>query len=208
MGRNSSGVRGGMQPGDYGWGEGEGKKKVDIKNTEDLVNMKDPIMYRETKDAISRYHSVMGVKQTKVKLATLPRNTLGVHVTEDGRSTGIYLNKSHFNKGRKAVLEAEKKGYASGWSTKTNKPLAHTVTHELAHATWNSQMRSPKAKVAQNEIEKLYNTWARDRRKKGYGKYAYSNVNEFWAETVTKAVHGTPDKYTKAVKAIAKKYEL
>ena len=40
------------------------------------------------------------------------------------------------------------------------------------------------------------------------GKYAETNVSEFWAETVTKAIHGKSDKYTKKVKEICKKYKL
>ena len=39
-------------------------------------------------------------------------------------------------------------------------------------------------------------------------KYAKTNVNEFWAEVCTKAVHGKADKYTKAAKDIIKKYKL
>ena len=46
------------------------------------------------------------------------------------------------------------------------------------------------------------------KKKSGYGKYAETNVSEFWAETVTKAVHGKSDKYTKKVKEICKKYKL
>lgn len=45
-------------------------------------------------------------------------------------------------------------------------------------------------------------------KKSGYGKYAETNVSEFWAETVTKAIHGKSDKYTKKVKEICKKYKL
>lgn len=48
----------------------------------------------------------------------------------------------------------------------------------------------------------------KDKTKKGYGRYSMTNVNEFWAETVTKAVHGRSDKYTTAVKRIARKYKL
>jgi len=43
---------------------------------------------------------------------------------------------------------------------------------------------------------------------KGYGKYAYSNVNEFWAEVTTRAVLGSSDKYTRFVKSTIKKYKL
>ena len=211
MGRNSSGVRGGLQPGDSNWGdvgEGKGKGMDEIKGVQDLVKMKDPAMYRETKDAISRYHSVMGVRQQKIKLADLPENTYGVHATLNGKSEGIYLNKKYFNSGRKKVLEAARKGYESGWSTKTNKPLAHTVTHELAHATWNNHLKGANQKAAGIEIRKMYGKWLKDTKKKGYGEYATTNVNEFWAETVTKAVHGNADKYTRKAKAIVKKYKL
>lgn len=200
MGRNSSGTRGGLQPGDATY-------KGSIKNEEPLVNM-NPQMYRETKEAISRYETVMGVRQRKVKLADLSNGTLGVHKTSDGKSEGVYLNKKVFKQSAKTVLADTKKGYASGWHTKTNKPLAHTVTHELAHATWNNHITSVKAKAAGKEILPLYKKWLNDNKKTGYGKYARTNVNEFWAETVTKAVHGKADKYTKSVKRIAKKYDL
>lgn len=201
MGRNSSGTRGGLQPGDSSY-----KGKID--GVEDLVKMKDPQMYKETKAAISRFHAVLGVREKNIKLANLTAGALGVQESLGGKSVGIYLNKSYFNKGKQAVLKSTKKGYASGWHTKTNKPLAHTVTHELGHATWNSSLTGANHKAAGKEIGKLYKTWMKDKKKSGYGTYAKTNVDEFWAETVTKAVHGKSDKYTKKVKEICKKYQL
>ncbi len=62
MGRNSSGTRGGLQPGDATY-------KGSVGKPEPLVNMKDPALYKATKEAISRYHSVLGVRQKNVKLA-------------------------------------------------------------------------------------------------------------------------------------------
>lgn len=113
-----------------------------------------------------------------------------------------------FNQSKSAVLGQTKKGYASGWHTQTNKPLAHTVTHELGHATWNTSLSGANQKAAGKEIRSLYKTWMKDKKKTGYGKYATTNVDEFWAETVTKAVHGKSDKYTTKVKEICKKYKL
>ena len=49
-------------------------------------------------------------------------------------------------------------------------------------------------------MNKLFKSWKKDNKKSGYGKYAETNVSEFWAETVTKAIHGKSDKYTKKVK--------
>lgn len=48
MGRNSSGTRGGLQPGDATY-------KGSVGKPEPLVNMKDPALYKATKEAISRY---------------------------------------------------------------------------------------------------------------------------------------------------------
>ena len=121
---------------------------------------------------------------------------------------GVYLNKKHFMQTKKAVEASHKRGYASGWSTKTNKAVAHTVTHELAHATWNANMTGANQKAAGKEVNKLFKSWKKDNKKSGYGKYAETNVSEFWAETVTKAIHGKSDKYTKKVKEICKKYKL
>lgn len=201
MGRTSSGVRGGLQPGD-----GSYKGKID--GVESLVRMKDPAVYRATKEAISRYHAVMGVRQRDVKLATLPMGMFGVHVTSNGKSEAVYLNKKTFNQRQGVIVSQTKKGYSTGWHTQTNKPIAHTVTHELAHATWNTSLSSANARAATKEITPIYTKWLADTKKKGYGKYAQTNVNEFWAETVTKAVHGKADKYTRSVKRIAKKYKL
>ena len=74
---------------------------------------------------------------------------------------------------------------------------------------WKILILEPeKQKAAGKEINKLYTQWRKDKKKSGYGKYAATNVSEFWAETVTKAIHGKSDKYTAAVKNIAKKYKL
>ena len=201
MGRNSSGVRGGIQPGD-------GNFKGSIGKTYSLKTIKDPKVYRATANAISRYHSVLGERQRAVKLADMPDNTYGVHLTQAGQSKAIYLNKKHFDKSYKEIESAHRKGYDSGWSTRTNKPIAHTVTHELAHATWNQHMTGVKQRAAGKEINALFNTWKKDKTKNGYGRYAATNVSEFWAETSTKAVHGVADKYTKSVKSIIKRYKL
>lgn len=95
MGRNSSGTRGGLQPGDATY-------KGSVGKPEPLVNMKDPALYKATKEAISRYHSVLGVRQKNVKLAELSAGTYGVHVTANGKSEGVYLNKKAFHANEKS----------------------------------------------------------------------------------------------------------
>ena len=185
--------------------------KGKIENVESLVHMKDPAMYKATKEAIARYAAVIGtVSEQNIKLADMSKSVYGVQMTDvaTGKSTGIYLNKKYYNKTAAQVKAIKQGDYKSGWATKTNKPLAHTVTHELAHATWNTTMKGANHIEAGKTIKKVYSAWQKSSKKTGYGKYASSNVNEWWAETVTKAVHGKSDRYTKSVKGIIKKYKL
>lgn len=201
-----SGGGGGMPPKQRGDGTAN---PGSIKNIEDLKNIKDPQLYKEMKAAISRFYKELGLKQKNVKLADMKSGWLGVHVTADGKSEGVYLNKKYFkNATPKQVKDMMTKGYKSKFHTETNKPVAHTITHELAHSVWTSHMTGAKQKAAGKEIAKFFTEWKKDKAKKGYGSYAGTNVNEFWAETITKAVHGKADRYTKALKAIVKKYKL
>ena len=72
-------------------------------------------------------------------------------------------------------------------------------------------MTGTKHKAAGIEIRKVFNEWKKDKKgrdKLGYGRYAESNISEFYAETVTKGVIGKSDKYTKKIIGITKKYKL
>lgn len=208
MGKSSGSNRTGGDDG--GFPKGDSAFRGEIKNARDLATIRDGAVYKEMKEGISRYHAVMGVRQRSVKIADLPERINGVHVTSGtGESEGVYLNSRVFDRlSRNQIRERVTKAYDSGWSTRTNKPIQHTITHELAHATWNSHLKSASAIAAGKEIRALRSEWLRDGKKKGYGEYATSNVNEFWAEVTAKAVHGTPDRYTRAAKAIVKKYKL
>lgn len=186
-------------------GAGDGNYRGSIKNVESLKNITDPTAYREMKSAISRFHSVLGVKTQNIKLADLD----GAYGAYAPGTNTIYLNKRNFkNATAKQIADEKRLAYKTGWSTKTNKPVAHTVTHELAHATWNTSKKTPNAVAAKNEVRKVYNTWRKDSSKKGYGQYSKTNINEFFAETVTKAVHGRSDIYTTSLKNIIKDYNL
>ncbi len=184
----------------------------DIKNVETLDKMKDKGLYREVRRSISRFHSVLGVRETNFVLADLPKkpSTVAQQTSNGFGSLFIVLNKKFFNMSKKKFVETAKEQYKVGWSTKTNKPVAHTVTHELAHALWSDNRIEPRLRQAGDEIKKLRRKWLADKKRTelGYGDYAKKNVNEFWAEVVTKAVHGQSDKYTEAVKEIIKKYKL
>lgn len=176
--------------------------KGKIEEVESLVHMKDPEMYKATKEAISNFAAKLGIPMRNVKLAKLDGMVLGI-----GSQGGVFLNKGFFNQPAANMKKIMLKEYKSGHQTPTNKPMAHVVTHELAHAAWTSNNKSVKAQAAGKEIKALYKTWSKSGRK-GYGTYAGSNVDEFWAEVSTKAAHGKADSYTEAVKKIYKKYNL
>lgn len=198
-------------PKDGGLPENDSNYKGKIGKPESLVSIKNPKVYKAVKESISRFHSVLGVREKNIKLATLSAGFGGVHITQAGQSKMVVLNKQVFN-GKNTTTQSvaswAEHGYKSGHLTKTNKPVAHIVTHELAHATWNASLASPNAKAASKSVNSLYKKWRADKQKKGYGRYASTNVSEFWAEVCTKAVHGKSDKYTTAVKSIIKKYNL
>lgn len=201
MAKTSGAVTGGFAAGDSNY-------KGKISNVGSLRDIKNPEVYKAVTESISRYHSVLGVRQKNVRLATLSNDVNGVHVTTGGKSDAIYLNEKVYNLTKKQIEARTQSAYKSGWSTKTNKPIGHTVVHELGHATWNSHLSSAKHIEAGKEIRALHKKWRSDKNKSGYGEYSKTNINEFWAETTTKAVHGKPDKYTKALKGIIKRYKL
>lgn len=176
-----------------------------------LSSIKDKKVYSSLKEAISRYESTMGVRQREVKLGKLGNGVGGVHVSSGGQSEVIVLNKSVYNSKKsnyKTLSSWASRGYDSGHITRTNKPVSHIVTHELAHATWNSHLSGKQHKAAAPHIDRVYKSFLKDKKKSGYGRYAHTNVNEFYAEVSTKAIHGKADKYTRKIKTINKKYGL
>lgn len=182
-----------------------------VKESRPIHTIKDRSVVKELQSGISRFHAVMGVRERSVRIGDLDAmGALGVTYVSriDGKSTGILLNSKFFDRKRKSIEKDVLEGYRTGFKNKTNRPLQHTITHELAHATWNAHMSSTKAKAAGKEIAALYKKWMKDDKKKGYGAYGRTSVSEFFAEGVTKAIHGNADKYTKKLKKIVGKYQL
>lgn len=208
MAKASGGTRpkrdGGLKPND-------GNFKGKVGRPQSLKTIKNKAVYDAVMDSVSRYHSVLGVRQKKVKLADLPDGYGGVHVTRDGQSEGVYLNRSIFQPAEattQSVAAWAKAGYDSGHLTKTNRPVGGIVLHELAHATWNEHLQGKNYQEAGKEIKRIFKAWKQDKGKENYGRYAATNVSEFWAEASAKAVSGFRDKYTDSVKYIIRKYGL
>jgi hypothetical protein len=191
--------------------DGGGDYSKPITGKESIANIADTQLRREIQQGISKYESRLGVRQTNVQLANLD-GAVGVHVTSGGKSEGVYLDKKSFKKASVEDVNVMKRNaYKAKFLTETNKPVQHTIVHELGHATWNKYLTSPAAVKARPVIEARYKQFLKEYeagKAKGYGKYSTSNVNEFWAEATTKAVLGKPDKYTRFVKETIKKYKL
>ena len=107
MGRNS----GGNNPGPGDLGEGDSGYRGSITNIQSLVHIKDKQLYKETKQAISRYHAVMGVRARNVKLADMDKGLMGVQANVSGQSTAVYLNKKYYNKSAGEFKENIKRQY-------------------------------------------------------------------------------------------------
>ena len=177
-------------------------------SSKSLDSLKHREVVKQLNRGISRYEKVMGVRERTIKVADTG-NSYGVTFLNKDGSQGIYLNKNFFNQHRNQI-ESQYRAteYKKGYKNISNRPIQHTITHELAHATWTSSYNSAKHKSAGREINKLYNSWRKDKKKTGYGTYGAKNVDEFWAEVVTKGIHGNADRYTRKAIGIARKYKL
>lgn len=179
--------------------------KGKIENKRSLKEMQDPAMYKATKQAISRFYSATGAIERNIKLADMAKSVYGV--ASQGE---VFLNGAYFDRkdSAKSLAKEIKSQQNIKWLSKNNKPLSSVIHHEMAHAIWTSRHDSPKHKLAGKEISQLNKKWLKDKKKTGYGEYSRTNINEFWAEVVSKAVSGNQDAYTKAAKKIIKKYKL
>ena len=178
-----------------------------------IKDMKNRSMQKELQQAISRYEAVMGLRERKIMLADTPGAYGVTYIGSDG-SHGIYLSKAYFDVPKSEfVKEYAGSNYArrGGFKNTTRNAAQHTITHELAHATWTSGYTSEKAVSAGREIRSLYRDFMKDHsstRKKNYGTYGAKDVDEFWAEIITKGIHGDNDRYTRRAFAIAKRHKL
>ena len=209
MAKTSGTTRGKKSDGGLRVGDEQYKGKVG--RVESLSTIKNKKVYDEVMHAISRMHAVLGATQRKVKLADLEDGVGGVHVTRNGKSEGVYLNKSIFQPAEattQSVASWAETGYRSHHLTETNNPAGHIAAHEYAHALWNEHLSDSKSVTAGKDIKQLYKQWTRDKKKSGYGAYASTNVSEFFAELATRAVHGQRDKYTDKLKEIIRKHRL
>lgn len=211
MGGNTgrSVIKGGSVSGNTGGigADGGGNYGGSITDIGSLKEMTNRDLQRQVQQGISKFESRLGVR-SDVRLANL---TGAVGVARTNIATGkteVFLNRKHFEVASpKDVIAYKKRGYDSGFLTRTNKPTQHTVVHELSHALWNSAKRDANSVAAGKDIAKVYKAFQKAN-PKGYGSYSKTNINEFYAEIMTKGILGKSDKYSRALINISKRNKL
>lgn len=199
-------TRGGVRnPGPKGGTEGANDRnttyKGSIKELGGIRDIKDPVARRAVQEAVRQYSNTYGLPTREVKTAILS-GVIGIG--GDGR---IVLNRQYYNNAER-LLKLKREAYKSGWSVPTNSPLRHTVIHELAHASWQSSRVGANPKLTAG-IRALYQRYKADvrRGKNPIGKYAASNIDEFWAEGITQATIGKKQSYySRQLKRLLRKY--
>ncbi len=153
------------------------------------------------------------IEDIPVRVTKLP-NTRGAValVDNNGNCGAILINKSIFGYSKKDALAQQNLDYG----VKTNNPIGATLVHEFGHAIWTTSKQTDND--TEEAILKLYIDWTKEynaMKLPEYGRYIARvskkpevKLQEWWAETIAKAIVGTPDKYTNGVMKIIKTYLL
>lgn len=167
-----------------------------------IRDIKDERARLQVQRAVSEFEKQYGLPTQNVKIATLDGGVVGL-----GGQDTVILNRQFYDNSDK-LIKAKRAAYESKWSVPTTSPLRHTVIHELAHAQWQSGRPGvPKGLTA--GIQKLYERYRAEVRKGNnpIGKYATSNIDEFWAEGITQATIGKKQSYySTRLKKLLKKF--
>lgn len=171
--------------------------------------VQDENMIQEINKAVSAFQLVFSHRCQVIRFEHLGISTIGSTTTEQGKNV-VLLNRPLFcgKSASKDLRSLIQKQYENGYWTVTSTPVAHAITHELAHTVWMENGQREVEKAAKNSIFNLFEIWKNDPDKTGYGQRASLNVSEFWAEVCSRAVLGESDKYTRAVQQIATIYHL
>lgn len=187
-----------------------------IQNDESISQIQNDNLRKDIQQGISKFESRLKLKTRSVQIAEFGgrfENAAGLALTN--ASTGevkVYLSSKYFKNGTvNSVSKLMRSSYDANWSVRTNKPTQHIVVHELAHALWtdkNPRKNSVKARKAMSNLFGRYKKAYARGELRNFGKYSTKNVNEFFAEVVTKGVIGNSDKWTDSVFNIIDKYNI
>lgn len=218
MGRGSGGTKGGASGSKRPWVTLVPNNKISIgidkrawKYSKELSTIADKKVYNEVMDGIAKFNSIFGMDdhQKNILLGTLKSGAAGVtyYTKGTGKIAGILLDKGTFMRSYDDLVKTVEKQVNSGYWVKTKYPAQVTVVHELAHTLWNSgwwsSMDQGKMAMTFSRFRNKYNT-REELKKAGWGAYARTSPNEFFAEGLAKHILGKPDEFTKVIMEVAK----
>lgn len=154
----------------------------------------DPAVFRELKAGVSKVESRIGID--------LPQGNLGF--TDDGEFLGVHfgsgdnrtvlLQRSFFNRSSRDIIKDLNSEFKRKWAVNSPTPLQYVAVHELGHSIWVDRVegRAKELFKLNQGILKLHQKFLRDtaRGRTPISVYARHNINEFFAETFTKAIIG------------------
>lgn len=154
----------------------------------------DRAVFRELKAGVSKVESRIGIDLPQSNLGfTTSGEYLGVHFGQgDGRT--VLLQQAFFNRPAKEIIADLRKEFKSKFAVTSPTPLQYVVVHELGHSIWVDRVegRAKELFKLNKGIEVLHERFLRDtaRGRTPISRYARVNINEFFAETFTKAIIG------------------
>ena len=180
--------------------DGFRKKDYDFTMSTIDMNIKDPQLKAEMKEAVTKMYKEMGglpgggaevkiVSSKEFKRLEGSGFEFGVHA-----GSSIYLNARYYGKGYNSIVKLNKQQMAMGKMTTVNKPAMKTFVHEFGHGYYDNLSSGGKAQVA-----KVFSQFTSSKSTKGWGSYAKKSPAEFYSDAVAKSVLGGSDKWTKAL---------
>ena len=195
-------------------GPGEPAPNKDAGFSASSIPNASPSVFRELKAGVSKVESRIGIDLPQGNLGFTDdgRGFIGIHFGE-GTGRTVLFNRAFYNRNVKDILADFRYQYKVKFLTESNSPLQHVVVHELGHSIWVSSVegKSSKLRELSNGINRLYDLHKRDVAR-GYlpiSKYARKDIDEFFAETFTKAIIGKrQNKYSRDLLKLLRKYKV
>lgn len=147
--------------------------------------------------AVSRVEAEFGPVDFNLGLSETLRITDGA-VACCTRDNDVILSREYFKESSFDTLESIMcQSVRNKFHTENRNGVSSILVHELCHAVWNN-IEKQGVRLA-DEVSPIMKEWVREMHKQKqpyFLTYAYTNVFEFWAEMLTQALCGSPDRYT------------
>lgn len=153
-----------------------------------------PAVFRELKAGVSKVESRIGIDLPQGNLGFEENSErLGVHFGS-GDDRTVLLQKAFFNRNSSEIIKDLRREFKRKWAVTSPTPLQYVIVHELGHSIWVDRVegRAKELFKLNKGILALHQKFLRDtaRGRTPISIYARYNINEFFAETFTKAIIG------------------